>query len=79
MKTKLTLSIDPELAAFAHQEAKRTGKSVSALFSDTMRRRQTSEKSNRPSIDDVYGSLAGLDIDTSKEGIRELYAEKYLG
>ncbi len=78
MKTKLTLSIDPELVAFAHEQARREGTSVSAMMSRHLARKRSQRKVRRPSVDDIVGSLAGYHIDDSTEAIREAYAAKYL-
>ncbi|HEX7633009.1 MAG TPA: DUF6364 family protein [Candidatus Saccharimonadales bacterium] len=80
MKTKLTLSIDEDLVKFAHSEARRRGTSVSDIFSKYLYQRQLKASSSQrvPTFSEMRGSLAGLDIDDSKEGIRDAYAEKYL-
>jgi predicted CopG family antitoxin len=79
MKTKLTLSIDPVLVAFAHTQAKKEGRSVSEIFERYLHyRRVQLGKKTVPSIRDMVGSLKSYDIDDSKEAIREAYAQKYL-
>ena len=79
MKTKLTLSIDEDLVRFAHQEAKRKDTSISDIFSKYLRQRQAKvQPKNIPTISEMRGALKGVDIDYSKEGIRNAYAEKYL-
>jgi len=79
MKTKLTLSVDPEIAKQAHQQAKAKGSSISKLFSEHVHRlEQEFARKKRPSVDDMVGIFKGYDIDDSKEGIAAAYAEKYL-
>ncbi len=78
MKTKLTLSIDKELVQFARQEANKSGKSISGIFSDFLlsRKAQAKHQSN-PQVNAMLGSLKSYKIDDSKVGIQNSYAKKY--
>ena len=78
MKTKLTLSIDKDLAEFAHKQARTNRSSVSGMFSEYLRQhRIQSDKANHPSIASMVGSLKRYSIDDSKQAVRSMYAEKY--
>lgn len=78
MKTKLTLSIDPEVIEKAHQQAKQERVSVSQLFSDFIRHRQITENGlGIPTIDSMLGILKNYPIDDSKAGIRSSYVKKH--
>jgi len=81
MKTKLTLSIDKDLADFAHQQAKREGGSISGMFSKYLKERKTRQEADElPVVAEMAASLKkySVQIDDSKEAIRNLYAKKYL-
>ena len=79
MKTKLTLSIEPDVVRVARQQARMENRSVSSIFSEFIEERQRSRRARAEfELDKVAGSLEGYDIDDSKEGIRKLYAKKYL-
>ncbi len=78
MKTKLTLSIDEDLAKFAHKQARANRSSVSGMFSEYLRQYKIqSDKANNPSIASMVGSLKHYSIDDSKKAIMAIYAEKY--
>ena len=80
MKTKLTLSIEPELVLSARQQARNENNSVSGIFSDFIRDRQMrDEEMFMRNLDAMTGSLKGFAVDDSKVGIRKAYAKKYLG
>lgn len=79
MKAKLTLSVDEELVEYAHRQAEQTGQSVSKMFSTfLLDKKRRANRRAIPSVDDMVGSLRGHNIDDSKAGIREAYAQKYL-
>jgi Family of unknown function (DUF6364) len=78
MKTKLTLSVDKELAQYAKQRAQHEGQSVSGMFSSFLRDRKAQvEKTATPNIAAMVGSLKRYNIDDSKAAIRSAYARKY--
>ncbi len=78
MKTKLTLSIDKDLAQFAHKQAEISKSSVSGMFSEYLRLcRAHYIKTASPSIASMVGALKRYPIDDSKQAIRSLYAQKY--
>lgn len=78
MKTKLTLSIDEELAQYAHKQARANKSSVSGMFSEYLIQYKTqSDKLNSPSVASMVGALKNYPIDDSKQTIRAMYAAKY--
>jgi hypothetical protein len=78
MKTKLTLSIDKDLAQFAHKQAITNKSSVSGMFSEYMLQLKTqTQKAARPSVASMVGTLKDYSIDDSKRAIRTIYAQKY--
>lgn len=78
MKTKLTLSIDKDLAEFAHKQARTNRSSVSGMFSEYLRQHKIqSDKAKTPSIASMVGVLKHYAIDDSKQAVRDIYAEKY--
>ena len=78
MKTKLTLSVDKDLAEFAHKQARTSRSSISGMFSEYLRQHKTqSDKANSPSVSSMVGSLKRYSIDDSKQTMRAIYAEKY--
>lgn len=78
MKTKLTLSVDRELAEFAHKRARDNKSSVSRMFSEYLRQYQIqSDKAKTPSVASMVGALKHYPIDDSKQTVRAIYAEKY--
>lgn len=79
MKTKLTLSIDKDLARFAHSAARRKGTSVSRMFSEYLQTKKTESerKQVQSNIRSKLGSLKGYQIQDSKEAIRKAYGKKY--
>ena len=78
MKTKLTLSIDEDLAQFAHRQAEISKSSVSGMFSEYLRLlRAHHNKTASPSVASMVGSLKRYPIDDSKKTIRSIYAQKY--
>lgn len=79
MKTKLTLSVDHEIAEAAKQQAAGEGTSVSALFSELLLARQAdSARSTMPSMQAMVGSLKAYAINDSKPAIRASHAKKHL-
>ncbi len=77
MKTKLTLSMDPELIKYARTQAHKKGTSVSGMFADYLNHQKAQTKTV-PTVAEMVGSLKGYNIDDSKAGIRDAYAKKYL-
>ena len=78
MKTKLTLSIDEDLAQFAHKQAKTRKSSVSGMFSEYISQLKIqTQKAARPSVASMVGALKDYSIDDSKQSIKAMYAQKY--
>ncbi len=78
MKTKLTLSVDEDLAQFAHKQAEISKSSISGMFSEYLRLRKAYYiKATGPSIASMVGALKRYQIDDSKQAIRTAYAQKY--
>jgi hypothetical protein len=78
MKTKLTLSIDEDLAQFAHKQARVRKSSVSGMFSEYISQLKIqTQKAARPSVAGMVGALKDYSIDDSKQSIKAVYAQKY--
>lgn len=79
MKTKLTLSVDKDLAQFAHAQAQKNKRSVSGMFSEYLQaQKEQAEKTALPSVAEMVGTLKNYQIDDSKKAIARAYAKKYL-
>lgn len=78
MKTKLTLSVDKDLARYAYAQTLKDGESVSSTFSKFLLSRKAQiERQNIPKVTDTVGSLKAYSIADSKVAIRTHYAKKF--
>ena len=79
MKTKLTLSVDRDLVLHARRQARKDGRSVSAMFSNFLlvQKLQIEEKAT-PSVAAMVGILKRYNIDDSKAATRSAYAKKHI-
>jgi len=82
MPSKLTLSLDPELIAFAHELARERNDSISnivAAYLTSIKKKKFDPSDLHPTVQKMLGAYKDTDFPKNKREMRERYMREKFG